>query len=83
MPSIKEMNHALFRSAFHLNEAAKYLSNVQEFEEEANKLFEMAYEMISIVQPEPEKVSEDKMQSILDEIINFDDEDEKDTDNGN
>jgi hypothetical protein len=75
------MNHALFRSAFHLNEAAKYLSNVQEFQDEANKIFEMAFEMVSIIQPEVEKVSEDKMQSILDEIINFNDE-EEDTDDG-
>lgn len=82
MPNIKQMNHALFSGAYHLNEAAKHLSNVQEFEEEANRLFEMAFEMISIIQPEIEKVSEDKMQSILDEIINFDDE-KKDPDHGN
>lgn len=81
MPNIKEMNHALFRGAFHLNEAAKYLSNVNEFEDEANRLFEMAYQMVSIVQPEPEKVSEEKMHSILDEIINFNDEEEDN--NGN
>jgi hypothetical protein len=76
MPSIKEMNHALFRSAYHLNEAAKHLSNVNEFQDESNKLFNMAYEMISIVKPEEEKVSEKKMLSILDEIIDFDEEEE-------
>jgi len=84
MPSsIKVMNKNLYRSAFHLNEAAKYLSNVSEFQEEANRIFEMAYEMVSIIQPEQEKVSEDKMQSILDEIINFDDDEEEDADHGN
>jgi len=76
MPSIKEMNHALFRSAYHLNEAAKHLSNVNEFQDESNKLFNMAYEIISIVKPEEEKVSEKKMLSILDEIIDFDEEEE-------
>jgi hypothetical protein len=80
--TIKQMNHALFNSAYHLNEAAKYLTNVERFHDESMKLFEMAYEMISIIQPEVEKISEDKKQSILDEIINFDDE-EKDTGNGN
>lgn len=65
------MNKTLYTSAYHLNEAAKYLSNVPEFEDEAAKIFEMAYEMVSIIQPEVEKVSEAKMQSILDEIINF------------
>lgn len=73
--TIKEMNHALFNSAFHLNEAAKYLTNVERFHDEAIQIFEMAFEMISIIEPEPEKVSEDKMTSILDEILNFDDND--------
>lgn len=80
--TIKQMNHVLFKSAYHLNEAAKHLTNVERFHDEAMKLFEMAYEMVSIIQPEEEKVSEDKMLSILDEIISFDEE-KKDTDNGN
>jgi hypothetical protein len=31
----------------------------------------MADEMLSIIQPETEKITEEKMNSILDEIMNF------------
>jgi|APGre2960657373_1045057.scaffolds.fasta_scaffold73456_2 hypothetical protein len=69
--SIKKMNKALYGAAFHLNEAGKYLTNVEDFRPDAVKLFRMAEEMIGIVKPEVSKVTEEKMFSILDEIMEF------------
>lgn len=68
MASIKQMNKALFKSSAHLFEAARYLSNVEEFREEAIMILEMADEMSSIIKPEKEKVTKEKMSDILSEI---------------
>jgi len=67
--SLKKMNRALFEASIHLMEAGKHLSNVDEFGDEARQLLMMADELASIIKEEPEKVSEDKMKSILDEIM--------------
>jgi len=69
--SISKMNRSIYRASFHLLEAGKHLSNVSDFREESNTLVEMANELISIIKPEQEKITEEKMNSILDEIINF------------
>lgn len=67
--TIKQMNKALYMASFHLMEAGKYMSNVEEFRPEAVRLLAMANELSAIIQPEQEKVSEDKMLNILDEIL--------------
>ena len=67
--TIKQMNKALYMASLHLMEASKYMSNVEEFRPEAHKLLTMADELAAIIQPEEEKVSEDKMMNILDEIL--------------
>jgi hypothetical protein len=67
--TIKQMNKALYMASFHLMEAGKYMSNVEEFRPEAVRLLSMANELSAIIQPEQEKVSEDKMLNILDEIL--------------
>jgi hypothetical protein len=69
--SIKKMNKALFHASLHLMEAGKYLSNVEEFRDDAKRLLEMAEEMTEIMKPEPERVTDEKMLSVLDEIMNF------------
>lgn len=69
MASIRVMNRSLYNAAFHLKEASKHLSDVEEFRPEAIKLMKMAYEMACIIEPETPKVEEDKMRSILDEIM--------------
>lgn len=71
MSSIKQMNKALYNASHHLMEAGKYLSNVEEFRPDALKLLQMAESMAAIIKPEPEKVSVDKMKSIMDEIMGF------------
>lgn len=71
--SIKKMNRALYNASYHLMEASKHLSNEDLFREEAEKLAEMAAEMASIIEAEPEKVSDERMGSILDEILSIED----------
>jgi hypothetical protein len=69
--SIKKMNNALYHASNHLLEASKFLTDIEEFREEGCKLLQMSLEMVNIIRIEPEKVSEEKMLSILDEIMNF------------
>jgi hypothetical protein len=68
---INRMNVSLYNASMSLMEAGKFLSNVEIFKEESIRLFIMAEEMLSIIQPETEKITEEKMNSILDEIMNF------------
>jgi hypothetical protein len=68
---INRMNMSLYNASMSLMEAGKFLSNVDIFREESIRLLRMADEMLSIIQPEPEKITEEKMNSILDEIMNF------------
>lgn len=68
---INKMNVALYNASLSLMEAGKFLTNVDIFREESIRLFRMADEMLSIIQPETEKITEEKMNSILDEIMNF------------
>lgn len=67
------LNNSLLSAADHLYEAGLYLSNIPIFRAEAGELM-MKSKLIldAIVLPEP-KISEDKMESILDEIIGDDD----------
>ncbi len=69
--SIKKMNRALYNASFHLLEASRHLSNEESFREEAEFLANLAQDMSSIIQAEEEKVTEDKMMSVLDEILNI------------
>lgn len=70
MPATKqEMDQALYHAAMHLHEAGKALFTVEEFREDAGRLFSMAEEMATIIIPEKEKISEEKVQDVLDEIL--------------
>jgi hypothetical protein len=71
--SIKKMNRALYFASLHLLEASKHLSNEELFREESEYLAKLADDMASIIQEEPEKVTDDKMLSVLDEILNVGD----------
>jgi len=68
--SIKKTNKTLFATAQLLIEAGKTLSNLQEFRQEAVDLMIKADQLLSIIEPEKEKVSRSQMASILDEIMN-------------
>jgi len=63
------MNKALYMAAAHLVEAGRYMSNVEEFRPEAAKFMVMADELLAIIKPEEQKVTDEKMLDILDEIL--------------
>lgn len=69
--NLRQMNRALYNASLHLFEASRFLGDMPEFEDEALVILAMAHNMVNIIQPEEQKVSEDKMQSILGEIIGF------------
>lgn len=72
MPTnIKQMNIALYNASIHLINASKSLSDVPEFANESLMLITMAHKFAAIIKPETRKVTEDRMKSIMDEIINF------------
>lgn len=73
---MKKMNKALYAASFHLLEASKYLGNIEEFRPAAKDLLERAQFLIEIIKVEEEKISEEKVNSILDEILNFNNESE-------
>lgn len=71
MASINKMNKALYNAAAHIMEAAKYMSNVQEFHAQTATLYKMADQMLEIIKIPDPKVSKEKMDDILKEIMSF------------
>lgn len=71
MATLRQVNASLFNAGQHLFEASKHLSNVPEMREDALRLLLMAQAMISVIEPEEQKVTQDRMESILSEIIDF------------
>ena len=70
--TLKKMNKSLYAATFHLLEASKHLSNVEAFRPAAAELLSKAKYHSNIIEPEEVKISDEKMNSILDEILNFD-----------
>lgn len=70
MNSINQVNKSMFAAAEHLVEASKYLSDTG-FKEEGVKIMVLADTLLSTMVIEPPKMTETKMQSIMDEIINY------------
>ena len=68
---MKTMNTALYAAAFHLLEASKHLSNVEDFRPASQELLAKAKFLADIIKIDPDKISEEKINSILDEILNF------------
>jgi hypothetical protein len=59
-------------------EAAKYLSNVEEFRPAGLELLQKSQFLSSIIQMDTvEKMSDDQVKSVLDEIFSVDTEDKK------
>jgi hypothetical protein len=70
--TLKKMNKSLYAASFHLLEASKHLSNIESFRPVAMELLSRAEYLSNIMEPEEVKISDEKMNSILDEILNFD-----------
>ena len=70
--TLKKMNRSLYAASFHLLEASKHLSNVEAFRPAGIELLQKAEFLAGIVQPDESKLSNEKINSILNEILNFD-----------
>lgn len=70
MNSVENVNKSMYSASLHLIEASKYLSDTG-FKDESNSLMILADKLLAVIEPEPEKISEEKMNSIMDEIINY------------
>ena len=65
------MNRALYAASFHLLEAAKHLSNVPEFRPACEELLQKAKFLSDIIEVDEQKISDEKIDNILNEILNF------------
>lgn len=72
--TMRKMNRSLYAASFHLLEASRHLSNVAEFRPAAFELFEKSQFLADIIEIESDKISDDKISSILDEIFSIDNE---------
>jgi|SaaInlV_150m_DNA_2_1039686.scaffolds.fasta_scaffold83869_1 hypothetical protein len=67
---INQINTRLLKTVTHLIDASKYLSDIPEFQEESYKIALLAKCFIDVVEPQKEKITEETINSILDEILN-------------
>jgi hypothetical protein len=65
-----EMNKSLYNASTHLVEAAKYLSDVDVAV--AQKVIALADQILAIIDAPTQKLSDEKMASILDDIMKSD-----------
>jgi len=70
--AMNAMNHSLYAASFHLLEAAKYLSNIEEFRPAGLELLQKANFLSQVIETIPEKIKQEQINSILNEILNFD-----------
>ena len=70
--TINEMNKSLYAASYHLLEASKYLMNVEDWRPAAMELIHRAKLLADTIQAEPEKITVEKANSILDEILGND-----------
>lgn len=66
---LRELNSNMFYAAFHLAEAGKYMLDIDR--ERAMKMLIDAEMILSVIEPEEEKVPKERLKSIMDEIMNI------------
>lgn len=67
--TLKQLNYSLFKSAEHLAEAGKYMLDVDKVR--GLRMLEDANLILGIIKPEVEKVPRERLESIMDEIMNI------------
>lgn len=67
--SVKRLNYNMYKAAEHLMEAGKYISYLDK--DRAIELMMEADAILSVIQPEQEKLSQEKLDDVLSEILNF------------
>mgnify|MGYP000128960039 CR=1 FL=1 len=68
--NINDVNRHLANASLNLIEAAKYLSNIPEFRDEALKISRLANALIEVIEPQKEKITDEKLDSVLEDILN-------------
>ena len=72
--TLRKMNRSLYAASFHLLEASKHLSNIESFRPAAQELIEKSHFLVSIIDVGPDKITDEKIASVLDEIFSIDEE---------
>jgi len=67
--NVKQLNYSLFKAAEHLAEAGKYMLVFNR--ERGIKMMEEADMILSVIKPEEEKVPQEKLETIMNEIMNI------------
>ena len=65
----EEINYSLYKAAEHLSEAAKHISFLSK--DKAAEFMTEANAMLDAIVPVVDKVSDEKLNDIMNEIINF------------
>lgn len=68
--NVSQLNYGLYKAAEHLAEAGKHMMIL-----DVNRgvaLMQEAEAILSVIRPEPEKIEQAKLNSVLDEILNID-----------
>ena len=68
--NLEQLNYNMYMTANHLNEAAKYLLALDEGR--ALQLMQEADYILSLMTFEPEKVSDERLTEVLNEILDID-----------
>lgn len=65
--NLKTLNYSMYKAAAHLTEAGKHMMLIDP--KRGLELLKEADVILSIIVPEEEKISEDKLNQVLDEIF--------------
>lgn len=67
--NVKQLNYSMYKAAEHLAEAGKYMMILDQ-----NRGLQMMAEadaILSVIKPEEEKMSDEKLNDVLNEILDF------------
>lgn len=67
--NLNELNYSLFKSAEHLAEAGKFMMILDK--ERGVNMLDEAMMILSIIKPEEDKVSEERLSEVMSEILSF------------
>lgn len=68
--NLEQLNYNMYMTAAHMNEAAKYMLALDE--EKALQMMAEADYILSLIKFPPEKVSDERLEEVLNEILDVD-----------
>lgn len=66
--NVKQLNYSMYKAAEHMFEAAKFLMVIDK--NRALIMMKEAEVILSVIKPEPEVISQERLDSVLNEIMN-------------